>query len=64
MTGLENQRLVRLLGGETLAGRRRRLRQRFERATLPGTFRLNGLTDIERNALASLLGCKPCSCNA
>lgn len=59
MTGPVDPRLVRLLGGEMLAGLRRRLRQRCERAALPGMFRLNGLTDTERNALASLLGRKP-----
>ncbi|RTL49908.1 MAG: TIGR02679 family protein [Rhodocyclaceae bacterium] len=58
MTGTTDLRLVRLLGGEMLADLRRRLRQRYERATSSGTFRLNGLTDTERNALASLLGRK------
>ncbi|NMG63816.1 TIGR02679 family protein [Azoarcus indigens] len=51
-------RLTRLLGGEALAGLRRRLRQRYERAQ-PETFRLGGLTETERNALAGLLGRKP-----
>ena len=59
MTGSADPRLVRLLGGEMLAGLRRRLRQRHERATQPGTFRLNGLTAAERDALAGLLGRKP-----
>lgn len=57
--GPTDSRLVRLLGGETLAGLRRRLRQRYERATPPGSFRLNGLSATERNALASLLGRRP-----
>ncbi|MFT3850146.1 MAG: TIGR02679 family protein [Propionivibrio sp.] len=59
MSGPADPRLVRLLGGEMLAGLRRRLRQRHERATRPGTFRLNGLTAAERDALAGLLGRKP-----
>lgn len=48
-------RLLRLLGGETLASLRARLRQRLERG-VTGTFRLGGVNDTERHALASLLG--------
>jgi uncharacterized protein (TIGR02679 family) len=48
-------RLLRLLGGEALAGLRARLRQRFERGAT-GVFRLNDLSNVERDALASLLG--------
>lgn len=48
-------RLLRLLGGETLASLRARLRQRLERG-VTGTFRLGGVNDAERQALASLLG--------
>lgn len=51
-------RLLRLLGGPALAGLRSRLRQRYARSTA-GAFRLNGLSDIERDALASLLGRPP-----
>lgn len=58
MTGAADPRLMRLLGGEGLAGLRRRLRQRYER-TMAENFRLNGLTETERNALAGLLGRKP-----
>lgn len=58
MTGTVDSRLARLLGGEMLAGLRRRLRQRCERVGQPGTFRLNGLSDAERDTLASLLGRK------
>lgn len=59
MTGPADPRLVRLLGGEALAELRRRLRQRCERGSPAGTFRLDGLAENERNALASLLGRKP-----
>lgn len=55
--GPADPRLMRLLGGEALAGLRRRLRQRFER-TASGTFRLDGLSEVERTALAGLLGRK------
>lgn len=48
-------RLLRLLGGETLASLRVRLRQRLERG-VTGAFRLGGVNDAERHALASLLG--------
>lgn len=58
MRGTADPRLMRLLGGEALAGLRRRLRQRYER-TLPETFRLSGLTETERNALTGLVGRKP-----
>ncbi|MDP2809706.1 MAG: TIGR02679 family protein [Rhodocyclaceae bacterium] len=49
-------RLLRLLGGEALAGLRGRLRQRYERSAVGGAFRLNDLSEVERNALAGLLG--------
>ncbi|WP_367025750.1 TIGR02679 family protein [Methylococcus sp. ANG] len=55
---MADPRLMRLLGGDALAGLRRRLRQRYERS-MPETFRLSGLTEAERNALAGLLGRKP-----
>ncbi len=48
-------RLLRLLGGKALAGLRSRLRQRFERGAT-GVFRLNDLSNVERDALASLIG--------
>lgn len=54
-----DDRLQRLLGGEPLAALRRRLRQRYERATtnapLQG-FRIERLTAIEHAALAALQG--------
>jgi uncharacterized protein (TIGR02679 family) len=59
MTAAADPRLARLLGGENLFSLRRRLRQRFERSTVEGAFRLAGLTEAERNALAGLLGRKP-----
>lgn len=49
-------RLQRLLGGAALAALRTRLRQRFERGAADGAFRLNDLSEVERNALAGLLG--------
>ena len=52
-------RLQRLLGGESLASLRKRLRQRFERAVVEGSvesFRISKLTGEEHAALASLLG--------
>lgn len=49
-------RLQRLLGGAALAELRTRLRQRFERGASDGAFRLSDLSEIERNALAGLLG--------
>jgi uncharacterized protein (TIGR02679 family) len=49
-------RLIRLLGGDALAALRKRLRQRYERGENTSTFRLGDLTNIERTALASLLG--------
>lgn len=49
-------RLQRLLGGAALAELRTRLRQRFERGAADGAFRLNDLSEVERKALAGLLG--------
>lgn len=49
-------RLLRLLGGEALAGLRGRLRQRYERGAAGGAFRLNDLSEVERGALSGLLG--------
>src|SRR5437773_611940 len=51
-----NPRLLRLLGGDALANLRKRLRQRYERGDDAFAFRLTGLTDAERSALAGLLG--------
>lgn len=48
-------RLQRLLGGTALADLRRRLRQRFERGAT-GSFRLDRLTETEREALSGMLG--------
>ncbi|MDP1610526.1 MAG: TIGR02679 family protein [Sulfuritalea sp.] len=59
MSGAVDPRLLRLLGGEALVELRRRLRQRYERGTSGGVFRLNGLNEAERAALASLLGRPP-----
>lgn len=61
MAGATDPRLMRLLGGEALADLRRRLRQRFERGVSrdSGGFRLDGLNESERSALAGLLGRKP-----
>lgn len=59
MSGAVDPRLLRLLGGEALVELRRRLRQRYERGTSGGVFRLNGLNESERAALASLLGRLP-----
>lgn len=56
MDNLADPRLLRLLGGAALAGLRARLRQRFERGADTGEFRLSGLSEVERNALAGLLG--------
>lgn len=50
--GPADSRLLRLLGGETLASLRARLRQRLECGVI-GTFRLGGLDSAERHALAS-----------
>lgn len=54
-----DDRLQRLLGGEPLAPLRRRLRQRFERATSGAEvqgFRIERLTAAEHAALAALQG--------
>ena len=57
--GRIDARLQRLLGGDELAALRKRLRRRFERApndTPIVYIRINGLTEKEHAALASLLG--------
>jgi len=59
MSAPSDGRLQRLLGGESLASLRKRLRQRFERAVVEGavdSFRISKLTRDEHAALASLLG--------
>ena len=59
MSGPSDGRLQRLLGGESLASLRKRLRQRFERAVVEGaveSFRISKLTRDEHAALASILG--------
>lgn len=55
-------RLDKLLGGDELAGLRRRLRRHFERAAPgapPGLLRLGSLSVAEREALALLTGRPP-----
>jgi len=47
--------MQRLLGGDALSILRKRMRQRLERGAT-NTFRLSGLNDTERFALANLLG--------
>lgn len=49
-------RLRRLLGGETLAALRKRLRQRYERGAPAGVLRLGALSEAEHAALAALSG--------
>ena len=49
-------RLQRLLGGETLASLRKRLRQRYERGAPAGVLRLGALNEAEHAALAALAG--------
>ncbi|QTQ34047.1 TIGR02679 family protein [Aromatoleum bremense] len=49
-------RLQRLLGGETLAGLRKRLRQRYERGAPADILRLGALSEAEHAALAALAG--------
>lgn len=49
-------RLQRLLGGEVLAGLRKRLRQRYQRGGSIGVLRLGGLSEAEHAALAALTG--------
>lgn len=59
MSDPADARLQRLLGGETLAPLRRRLRQRFERAPADRTIaqiRVDGLAADEHAALATLIG--------
>lgn len=49
-------RLQRLLGGEALAGLRKRLRQRYQRGAPTGVMRLGELSEAEHAALAALAG--------
>ncbi|MGH8191415.1 MAG: TIGR02679 family protein [Rhodanobacteraceae bacterium] len=57
---LDAERLQRLLGGETLARLRNRLRKRFATGQPPGDrFSLGNLTPAEAAALAGLLGRPP-----
>jgi uncharacterized protein (TIGR02679 family) len=59
MSGVRDERLQRLLGGDDLAQLRRRLRRHFEREDLDApqrTLRLGSLSEREYAALASLLG--------
>lgn len=49
-------RLQRLLGGEALAGLRKRLRQRYQRGASIGVLRLGALSEAEHAALAALAG--------
>jgi uncharacterized protein (TIGR02679 family) len=59
MSSPADPRLVRLLGGESLAGLRRRLRRRYELAypdKATTTLRLTGLNETEYASLAGLLG--------
>ncbi len=51
-----SERLQRLLGGPQLSVLRARLRNRYERGVESGVITLNGLSEIERAALAGLLG--------
>jgi uncharacterized protein (TIGR02679 family) len=62
MSDPPDPRLQRLLGGEALAGLRKRLRRHFERtepSKPPGVFRLDQLSSEEHEALASLMGRPP-----
>ncbi len=62
MTAAADDRLQRLLGGEHLAGLRKRLRRRFERAASEqanDSFRIGQLTPDEHAALAALTGRRP-----
>lgn len=53
----DRERLHRLLGGDALAGLRRRLRKRYQRSGTPDdSFTLTNLTQTERDTLAGLLG--------
>jgi uncharacterized protein (TIGR02679 family) len=49
-------RLQRVLGGEALAGLRKRLRQRYQRGASTGVLRLGALCEAEHAALAALAG--------
>jgi uncharacterized protein (TIGR02679 family) len=56
----DTERLQRIIGGEALAGLRRRLRKRFAASQPPADgFTLTNLTPIEAQALAGLLGRAP-----
>lgn len=56
MNGAGSERLERLLGGDALAGLRKRLRRRFEDDAMPATLRIGNLSDAEHAALAALTG--------
>jgi uncharacterized protein (TIGR02679 family) len=58
----EDERLLRLLGGDTLADLRRRLRRHYERAdpaAPSGALRLGNVSAHEYAALAALMGRRP-----
>jgi uncharacterized protein (TIGR02679 family) len=62
MSSEADERLQRLLGGDRLAGLRKRLRRRFERGAADqadDSFRVTGLTADEHAALALLSGRRP-----
>jgi uncharacterized protein (TIGR02679 family) len=62
MSGMSDDRLQRLLGGEHLEALRRRLRRHFERVPHGDgceSFRISGLAPDEHAALASLTGRPP-----
>ncbi|MEN3295182.1 MAG: hypothetical protein V7642_4435, partial [Burkholderiales bacterium] len=52
----KHERLQRLLGGDELAGLRKRLRRHFELGGESSVLTLTRISEIERNALAGLLG--------
>jgi uncharacterized protein (TIGR02679 family) len=52
----KHERLQRLLGGDELAGLRKRLRRHFELGGESSVLALTRISEIERNALAGLLG--------
>jgi uncharacterized protein (TIGR02679 family) len=56
VNGAGSERLERLLGGDALAGLRKRLRRRFEDDAMPATLRIGNLSDAEHAALAALTG--------
>lgn len=62
MSAAPDQRLHRLLGGDSLSDLRRRLRRRFEQEPDCGsasTFRLTKLTAHEADTLAGVMGRRP-----